>query len=46
MMLKFVEEKTKITATQFLLLNKADYRVYQVEDGALLTSVYFNHAKE
>ena len=44
-MLKFMEEKTGLTTQQFLLLHKADYRVYQIEDSSLLTSVYFEHAK-
>ena len=44
-MLKFVEERTGMTTQQFLQLHKADYRAYCVEDGALLTSVFFNHAR-
>ena len=43
LILKFIEDRCgKVELTD----PKVDYRVYQIEDSSLMTSVYFNHAKE
>ena len=45
-MLKFIEDRTGLLLQHILQMHRADYRVYQVEDSALLTSVYFDQAKD
>lgn len=45
-MLKFVEEQTGIAMSHFLQTNRVEHRAYQTEDSALITSVFFEHAKE
>ena len=45
-MLKFIEQRTGLSIQTFLQIHRHDYRSYQVEDGSLLTSVYYDHAKE
>ena len=45
-MFKFIEKRTGMKMSQILQANRLEHRVYYVEDSSLLTSVYFNHAKE
>ena len=43
LILKFIEDRCgKVELSD----QRVDYRVYQIEDSSLMTSVYFNHAKE
>ena len=45
-MLKLIEEKTALTMQQYLQTFRADYRSYQTEDSSLITSIFFDNAKE
>ena len=43
LILKFIEDQCgKVELSE----PRVDYRVYQIEDSSLMTSVYFDHSKE